>query len=325
MNDDFLHALRRDPDPEYARRLHERLGRQERPSGLPAVRWKPMLAIATVGASVIALFAFPSVRASAQAVLDLFRVRNFAAVEFDPDRLERLRTEGGDNPMLAFGAQEVLQDPGPPREVPTPEAASAVAGIAVRVPHDLPDGFTLRRVQVQGPGAARLTADVAKLRALLETLEIRDLEIPQSIDGRTLTVRKPPIVMQEYGSANRKAVLFQARNPEVELPAGIDLAQLAEIGMRVLGVDRTQAHRLAQSVDWHTTLLVPVPANASSFRSVEIHGNPGLIVTSTGGKTIRGSRQREGTVVMWSEGDRVFAVVGDLRDLAMMQMAESVR
>ena len=37
------------------------------------------------------------------------------------------------------------------------------------------------------------------------------------------------------------------------------------------------------------------------------------------------ARHRDGTVVLWSEGDRVFALMGDLRDIAMMQIAESVR
>jgi hypothetical protein len=205
----------------------------------------------------------------------------------------------------------------------------------------LPRGLALKHFMVDGPAAGRFTADAGKLRSLLEALDIRDLDVPQNIDGKSVTVRKPPVVVEQFVSENRRATLLQARNPEVELPAGVNLAQLAEIGMRIIGVDRAQARRLAETVDWHSTLLVPVPPNASSFRSVEVNGNPGLIVTTKGAFDAGGSqpapggsggvsdsrpggKQRDCAVVLWSENTRVFALVGDLNDVEMMQMAESV-
>jgi hypothetical protein len=327
MNDDFLSGLKHDPDPGFAARLRERLRRHEPPRALPGVRWKPALATAAALAVAIALFAFPSVRASAQAVLDLFRVRNFAAVKFDPARAEALRAQARaqDNPLLMVGEQKVLKDPGPPVEVGSIEAAGARAGIDVQSPRGLPSGLTLQRVTVEGEAEARLTADAGKLRALLQSLDIRDLDVPSSIDGQSVTVRKPPIVILEYRSDRRRAVMVQARSPEIELPAGLDLPRLAEIGMRVIGVDAAQARHLAHTVDWHSTLVVPVPANASSFRSVEIHGDAGLLVTTPGETRADGTRGRAGTLVLWSEGDRVFAVMGDLDPMTTMQIAESVQ
>jgi len=333
MDEHLMHELRRDPDPEFAVRLRERLRRHEHAGA--ALRWRPAFAAAVTVAVVASLFMFPSVRASAQAMLDMFRVRNFAAVEFDPERTQKLRDLKQDNPVLMFGRQEVIEKPGDPQTVATPEAAGAIVGIDVRSPSELPDGLALQKVWIEGAGAVRFTADAVRLRSLLETLEIRDLDVPQSLDGQVVSVRKPQVVYQEYTSEKRHAVLIQAKSPEVSLPPGADLPQLAEIGMRILGVDATQARRLSRSVDWHTTLLVPVPVNASSFRGVEIHGSPGLLVTSSskdpgaarGENHTRdkGRTHGDGSIVMWTEGERVFAVAGNLRDFELLRMAESVR
>jgi hypothetical protein len=90
MDDRFLYEARRDPGREFATRLRARLGREERTVRVGGVRLAPALAAATVVGLVASLFVFPSVRASAQAMLDLFRVRNFAPVTFDADRFEKL-------------------------------------------------------------------------------------------------------------------------------------------------------------------------------------------------------------------------------------------
>jgi hypothetical protein len=104
------------------------------------------------------------------------------------------------------------------------------------------------------------------------------------------------------------------------VPAGIDVVRLAEIGLRVLGLDSGEAHRIATTTDWRTTLLVPVPINASTFRQVTVRGAQGLLITTSGGE-----HRREGTFVLWSEGDRVYATMGNLSDRDMLQMAESVQ
>ena len=73
---------------------------------------------------------------------------------------------------------------------------------------------------------------------------------------------------------------MQSRSPEVSLPPGADLAQLGEIGLRILGLDATEAHRFAGSIDWHSTFLVPVPAKEAEFRQVQVNGHPALLVTA---------------------------------------------
>lgn len=334
MDDDrFLHDLRRAPRPGFGRALRERLRAHEEDAAAARPWLRPALAGAFAAVAVAGLFLLPSVRAVAQSALDLFRVRTFTAVQFDPARLDRLRAlsgPGGDGQeggatLLGLGEVEKLRDPGRPALYPTVAAAAAAASMtSARTPAWLPDGMRLDTVLVQGEGEARITLHTARLRAILDALDLRDVQVPPGLDGRQLTVRMPPAVIQQFQGGRRVAHLVQAASPEVTLPPGADLAQLGEIGLRVLGLDPAEARRVAAAVDWRSTLLVPVPVNAASFRQVSVQGHPGLLVTSDGTAT-DGRRHREGSLLLWTEGDRVMALAGDLRDVDLLQIAESLR
>src|ERR1041385_5776542 len=96
MDDQFLNEQRRDPDSGFAARLHERLKSQgaARPTWRPAwtgIKLAPLAAGGVAMGAMILLFTLPSVRASAQAFLDLFRVRSFAAVPVNEERIEKLK------------------------------------------------------------------------------------------------------------------------------------------------------------------------------------------------------------------------------------------
>jgi hypothetical protein len=258
-------------------------------------------------------------------MLDLFRVRKFSAVKFDQARLDKLRQLDHDKALMVFDRQEIVRDPGQPQIVPSVEAAAAAAGFAVARPGYLPAGLSPDTVRVEGAGEARLSVSEAKLRALLDALELRDVKVPAGLDGKVVEVRKAPIVIQQFrGSGRLHAALVQSNSPEVAVPAGLDIVGLAEIGLRVLGLDPAEAHRVATATDWRTTLLVPVPVNASTFRQVTVRGAQGLLIT-TAGVNATGDRTREGTIVLWSEGDRVYAALGNISDKDLLQLAESVQ
>jgi hypothetical protein len=325
MDDRFLNQLRKDPDPGFASRLRDRLRAQEPPRMAWNARLAPTLAGALAVGVVVALFAFPTVRASAQAMLDLFRVRKFSAVPFDASRLDRLRQLESDRTFMVFDRKEVVRDPGDPQVVTSTAAASAAAGFAVAQPSYLPQGWSADTIRVQGPGEARVSVSEAKLRTLLDALNLSDVAVPAGLDNQVVEIRKAPVVIQEFrGGGTRRASLIQSNSPEVGVPSGLDVARLAEIGLRILGLDSEEAHRIATTTDWRSTLLVPVPLNASTFRQVTIHGSQGLLITMTGANT-NGDEVHQGTIVMWSEGDRVFAARGNLGDRDLLQMVESVQ
>jgi len=329
MDDRDLDLLRRDPSPEFAGALRRRLRATE--TDEPATRRRfPLRALVAAAAAVVvvASIAFsPAVRASAQAFLDMFRVRQFTAVSFDPSRLERFKQPGQapdqDHGMLMFAKTEKLEDPGPPRPFANLGAATPTAGFFAAKPGFLPGGYAADSVWVTGHGAARLTIDVKKLRDVLTTLDIRDVTVPDAYDGKSATVTMTPAVIQRFRNGDKRVLVTEAASPAVQVPMDVDLARLGTIGLRILGVSAGDAERLARSIDWRSTMLVPVPSDAGSFREVTVHGAKGLMVTMMG--ETKDGRRRQGAVVLWTEGDRVHAVQGPLSGEELLQMAESVR
>ena len=339
MDDRFLRDHARDPEPEFARELRDRLRRQGAPA--PARRWTMLPVRAVVGTAfavvlIGSLFAFPAARDKAQAFLDQFRVRNFAAVSFDMDRVRQLEEGRLDLKALLSDRVESLKEPGKPQVYPSAQAAGAAAGFPAGVPTILPAGLTADTVLVRGEGAARLTVDVPRLQQVLDALELSDVRIPTNLNGAQVTVRMPQAVIQTFTNSSREVVLMQSRSPEVSLPPGADLAQLGEIGLRVLGLDATEAHRFASTIDWHSTFLVPVPAKEAEFRQVEVNGESALLVTAKPDAQPRSRKpgvERKGrrndgrarSVLLWSNGDMVYALCGSLNNVDLMQMAVSIR
>ncbi len=326
MDDKFLYDARREPRPEFAGQLRTRLAETEDTAedhGPGPVRaW----AIAAAVLAVIGLtFTLPSVRASAQAFLELFRVRNFAAVPVDPARIQRLQSASVNLDHLIGDHVEKVHDPGPMQVVADPSAAASLAGMPVAVPRELPRGLALDSVRVRGLAEARVTVALAPLRNLLTTLAIDDVTLPQNLDGSKVMLRMPPAVLLGYRGDKARATLIQSRSPELGLPAGLDLPELGEIGLRIMGLSKTEAHRFAQTIDWHSTMLVPMSASAASFDQVDVHGQHGLLITFAGNAPENHERAHDRSMLLWSEGDKVYALTGNIGRVDLTQMANSVR
>src|SRR6185295_5653780 len=91
MDDRFLSEQRRDPPAGFGRALRERLRQLEDVPEPRGFRLHPALVSAFGVAAIAVAFTFPAVRVAAQNALDLFRVRSFAAVEIQEDRLQQLK------------------------------------------------------------------------------------------------------------------------------------------------------------------------------------------------------------------------------------------
>jgi len=328
MNDDFLNVLRREPSPEFARKLKVRLRDADvearEPRHAPrAARWA---ALAASMLTVALAFTFPAVRAGAQAFLDLFRVVNFTGVAFDPERVAKLPTSGLDLSQLIGGQVEVLKQPHDPVAYATAEEAGAAAGLHVRTPTWLPLTFELSGASVGGDGEMRFTASTANLKVLLDALAIGDVTIPEGIDGQQFHVRVPPVVHLSYGGRGGPAItLIEATTPEVSFPAGLDPAAIGEIGLRILGLSRSEAYRIAQSVDWRSTLLVPVPVNAASFRQVNIQGATALMIQANDSAHPTEGKPGRETVILWSQQGIVYALSSLMGPDTLVDIAQTLQ
>jgi hypothetical protein len=328
MNDEFLNTLRREPSPEFARKLKVRLRELDsevrEPRRAPrATRWAALAASLMV---VALAFTFPAVRAGAQAFLDMFRVVSFTGVAFDPERIAKLPSSGLDLGQMIGGEAEVIKAPHDPVAYATAEEAGAAAGLQLRTPAWLPPLFEFGGASVAGDGEMRFVARTANLQLLLDSLAIGDVTIPAGIDGQQFTVRVPPVVHLTYDVRGRPAItLLEARTPEVQFPAGLDVAAIGEIGLRLLGLSRTEAYRIAQSVDWRTTLMVPVPVNAASFRQVNIQGSTALLIQANDGNTSDGAVPRGENVLMWSQNGIVYALTSLMGPDTLIDIAQSLQ
>jgi hypothetical protein len=255
------------------------------------------------------------VRASAQSFLSLFRIVDFVAVPLGERGLASV--DSIDLPRLLSEHVQITGDT-PPTPVASADEASGLAGYSVRVPGWLPAGATLVEAAVSGARVVQVTADTVRLQGVMDSLGITDLDVPAGLDGQTLTVNVPPMVMLRYRHDGRHTRFLQAPSPVVSLPAGVELSALGEIGLRILGLAPDEARRLAGSIDWTSTMLVPLPPTAHTFRRIDVNGHPGVAVEH------QPPNQSPTNMILWSDGERVFALMSLQHMTQVMQMALSV-
>jgi hypothetical protein len=318
-NEDWLHALRSDPPPQFKEQLRTRLRALE-----PAVETRrdwPRRALMAAAAVLVmtVLISVPAVRASVAQFVALFRVVNVVAVPVDSTRMERLKAENLGVDALLGENIEIVKAPGDPVKMTTVEEAATAAGMTIAVPQWLPDNTQIVETAVVGEREARVTANSARLQQVMDALGISDLTVPQGLDGQVVDVRVPPVVTIRYDHGGRRTRLVQALTPQVALPEGIDLRALGEIGLRILGMETAEAKQFAQAIDWNTTLIVPVPPNASSFRQVDINGRLGVLIEH---QPPKGSPTN---MIVWSTPDRVFVLMSTQGWEPVLAMATSVR
>ncbi|HEX9028954.1 MAG TPA: DUF4367 domain-containing protein, partial [Anaerolineales bacterium] len=84
------------------------------------------------------------------------------------------------------------------------------------------------------------------------------------------------------GSKGRRyancTVLAEIPSPTVDTPPDVDFKQLAEIGLQFTGMSAEQASQFSQSVDWTSSLVIPIPKNASTYQQVSVDGVTGTLI-----------------------------------------------
>ena len=270
--------------------------------------------IATMGLTVVVaiavLMAFPSVRAAASDFLGLFRVKTFAPISVSPQQLavlERLGEEG-----LEPGEFVVTQELGEPQTVDSPEAAAAVVGFA---PKTLPNRGELIRTYVMDGGAGHLTVNLAGARAIVEAAGADPLLLPDSLDGARVDVTVYGSVGQLYDNG---IILIQSPSPDVNYPADVDPTVLGEALLQVLGTEPAEARRIAQSIDWTSTLLLPIPQDLGTYREANVNGVTGVVLEPF-------DPEAEAAVVWQKDGMVYMMRAGRLSVDDMLAQANSVR
>ena len=281
-------------------------------------RWRWATAAVAAVAIVAVLFSIAPVRQAAADLLGIFRVQKFTVIPVDPARLEQLASM---EDMIEGILRQitVLREPGEPQKVSDAAAASATAGFAVQQPGFLPDGAVQEAFYVASGPKAEAVIDREQLGAMLTAAGVQDITLPE-VDQITVTVDSDNLVVQEYRVNGRFLEIVQAPSPEVTLVPEVDLANLGQAMLEFVGVAPAEARRLAQEIDWASTLVIPLPTNVAQFREVQVNGVTGLMLEGIDPETTS-----ENVVILWERDGIVYAVSGSLSADVLLSVANSLR
>jgi len=252
------------------------------------------------------LFTLAPVQADASNLLGLFRVRKFAVVSINPASLQDFNKVGGQIDKLLSDNVTFVQQPKETVTVANAAEASKQAGIQVRMPSALSE---TPKLTVQDGMDVKLKVDLARIQAILDAAGRSDIKLPQVLDGANVEFVIPPMVAAEYGSCSRAAncvMLLQLASPSVDVPKGVNLAQVGEAMLQLLGLSQAEARHFASTIDWSSTLVIPMPTDAGSFRDVTVDGVQGVLIESR--PQYRGSVKTQYTL-FWQKNDTVYSLV----------------
>ncbi len=223
------------------------------------------------------LFSFAPVRDAAADFLGLFRVRKFAVIPLDPEQTGRLETLLKQADTGAFGEPQITRPAGPEWAATDASQASTLASYTVRTPGRLPAGTVLEKLTVQRGPAMHYEIDRAVLEVALRAAGARTDGLPQT-EKLAFDVDVASTVMQIYRVGQGRLELAQVPSPAIDLPEGINPVALAETAFLFLGMPADDARRLAVTIDWTSTLVIPLPSQAAQAREVSVDGVTGLLL-----------------------------------------------
>ncbi len=269
---------------------------------------------------VVGLFSLAPIRALAADFLGLFRVETFVTVQITGERIEQL--SGLMEQGMGFGEITMVGE-GAVAEAASLEEAAAQAGFTPVVPSGYGDPLS---ILVSDPQSATFTPDVAAMRDVYTALGLDPALIPDNIDGEVFTFTLPVGVTALYaGQDGTQFALTQVPSPTVDGPEDVDLQQLGEALLQLLGMSAEEAERLSESIDWTTTLVVPIPQNLASVREVEIGGVTGLAFEASDSGDPDGGNHVKGGGIVWQKNGYVFALSSDsIATPTLIAIAESL-
>ena len=305
--------------PQPARASYAQLqAKLEPPADKRSLGWKRSLNMiikrrpTAIAVSFILIFAillsFPAVQAAAGDFLGLFRVQKFAPLSITPEQLallEQLAEEG-----MTPGEFNVRREPGATTPVDSLAEAGRTTGLKPRTISTLGEA---KDVYILEGGDGYLIVDVEASRAIVEAAGADPSLLPDSLDGRRVDVVVFPGIQQEWDDY----MFMQAESPLVEYPAEVDPTVLGEAFLQVLGTEPEEAQRIARSIDWASTLLLPLPSQVVTFSEVTVDGVSGVALTPHSGVD-------EGAL-LWQKDGRVYLLTGPGTIDQLLALGNSIR
>jgi hypothetical protein len=280
------------------------------------------IAVALVAVLAVGL-AFPPARAIANSFLGLFRVQRIAVVEVSPGDLPQQL--GSSSQLEALLAEQVnVEELGETQPANDAAEAASLAGFTVRLPQGMADQ---PRLEVHPGTNMSFAIDLPRIQAVLEEIGRSDIQLPQELDASTVTVEMKPTVAALYGDCDvdmeemrrngydpdngdgvprlpNCITLVQMPSPEVNAPPDLDIVQLGEAYLQLLGLTPEEAAQFADTVDWTSTFIVPIPRYGTSYTPVMVDGVEGTLIQQDL------EEHAEQYLLMWVKDGMLYALTG---------------
>jgi hypothetical protein len=298
-------------------------------------RYRPaVIAVGLMFVLGVALL-FPSVRVFANGFLGMFRVHQLEVVEVNPGDLpEQLNSSIQLENFLSNDLH--FEQWGEMQQVGDVAQANEITGYSIRLP--VQELGELHLV-VSPPARITFTVELTTIRAILEEIGRSDIALPAEFDGTTVSIDIPYQVTASFGECGREAgslpegeitdlseapvpnctILSQMTSPEVHAPEELDLRQLGQAYLELLGMDSDEAARFSQNIDWASTLVIPIPVNSTSFQEVSVDGTTGTLVN------IQDPPHQPKYMLIWIRDEIIYTLAGSGSASTAIAIAESLR
>jgi len=239
--------------------------------------------------------------------------------------------------MISDKVDVTLNEPNQPAS--DRAAASAMEGFAAQLPEARKDTPTLI---VGGRHALKMTVDRSRLQEILKAAGHPEIDVPASIDGASFSVQIAHSLHAQYGTCPGRVTatnaiagqvietapavgqysdcvrLAEGPAPVVNLPAGLDVQKLAEVGLQAAGMSAEQADQFFRAVDWKSILTLSVPRQLRSYEQVKVGGARGTLLTLAG-------RRGPGYTLIWAKNGMAYSLTGFGDSSGAVALAESVK
>ena len=302
-------------------------------------------AAAVAAAILLMSLTFPSARSFAQRLLSTLRIEKVQTVTLDLSSFDGAPSNGKFQEAISqmISDNVVVTTNEKPLPASTKQDAASLAGFPVRLPAARTDA---PQFHVEGAHAFHMTVDRARLQDILDQAGRTDLILPASLDGASVSVQIPRSVETAYGNCPQhqrngagsssqsqqptptpaipsNCVFFmQAPSPLVNVPSDLNLQQLAETALQFVGMSPTQAREFCQTVDWRSTLVLPIPPSVRSYETVTVDGVQGTLMNTSNHHGPVGSST--GYALVWVKSGIIYALFGSGDSSAAVQLANSL-
>ncbi len=283
----------------------------------------------------------PAVRNVALKSLQSLRVQKVQAVNanFSPF------VDANANPTLHQMVTQMISDKVQvevnEENLPASDVANArqLAGFDVRLLGARKDA---PKLVVGGSHKIEVIVDRSRLQAIATEAGHPDLVLPQSLDGATVGVQVPRSIQIQYGTCpgptNASKVvadnitgpspttteysdcvrLREGPEPIVNVPTGLDVGGLAQIGLETAGMTPNQASDFLHTVDWKATLTLAVPRSLRSYQVVKVNGTSGTLLSMAG-------RRGPGYALIWTKNGIDYSLTGFGDSSQAVGLADSLK